>query len=154
MEAEKFKEKFSTDDSYLSYIVRRFLSVGSFDLITIEMDLPLDTFDQMFAEAPEVEDRFIERLSEISEKQLMYATKAAMKAAMKELHRYLGNVDPTDEKASIQACSAILNYHARQYPRVKVIDDEDEIDKIYKRLIKDARSEKNTGDSTRASKKV
>lgn len=144
MEVEEFKDKLSTDNSYLSYIVRRYLSIGSFDLVATELDLPIEAFDKIFAESPEIEDKFIEVLREVSEKALLYSTTVAVKAATKELVKYFGSID-YDEKASTQACTAILNYHARQYPRVKDGErEEDEIDKLFKRLGQNPKTGKNT----------
>lgn len=135
-EVDELAVALNNDKKLLSYVIRRFLSNNSIEQVAVELGLKSDAFDLLFAEHEDIETKFIDELRAISEKRLMLASSAAAEKAMKELDNYFDTADVEDVKATVSACTAVLNYHARQFPLAKKIkgEDEDDIDRLYKQM--------------------
>jgi len=124
---EKLKEA-----SFVTYVCNRFLTLGSFDSVALELGVPADSFDKLFSETPELEDAINDKIDEISEKRLRRTAAAGAVAALTTLNDKL--IDIEDDRSTVSACSAILTYQARQFPNKDKNDDKDDIDKMFEDL--------------------
>jgi len=143
LELAEFRKELD-DPKFLSYVVRRYLSTGSYDSVCIEYGLHANTFDKIFAADEEFENKFLDTLEELSKKTLRSSSTAAAARALSELIAYIDGLDP--EKVDVPACKAILGYHSKQFPMKKPGKDEkeDEIDKLFGLLDKDEQPEKDS----------
>lgn len=110
MTYEELVKAFASDDKYITYLAKRFLSPKSLEEIAVSEGFPEGIYHRLFTDFPEYEQKFKDRvLSEDEDSKEMFLVQTSTKA-LQRLADIIQDDGVKDNKDIIQACRAILGY--------------------------------------------
>ena len=130
----EFAEELRDSKDLLRYVARRFAATGSLETVAMELDLPSNTFDIIFAQNEDIENLLNGVVRDACERDLDRAAVVAAKRAITEIDKFLAAIRTDEERTPqvISACRAVLDYHRKQRGERRTIDED--IEEIYRAL--------------------
>jgi len=131
MTFEELVDQFKNNEKFVAYVAKRFLVPTSLDDIARDEGLPAGAFYKLFAEYPELETVFREKVAEEdSNAKDLFLCQASMQALLR-LYSIINEDDEIDRRDLIQACRAILTYR----PSVTKKPEKDPFASMFKDLV-------------------
>lgn len=132
MEIDDFTKKLKEDDKFLRTIIRMQYRLKSLAMVARSYNLPDDTFDRIFVDDPEFEEKFTKKVKEEFRKIQEVIAWPQINDALKTLSTIASSADET---RAINAATALIR--AQQILSSissKKDEEEDDIDRLWREM--------------------
>lgn len=141
MTYKKLVDKIRNDDNFVKEVAKAYLSSEGFSDIEMSLKLPKNSFAKMMLDNPDLRTRISDAISEEFDEEQKIASKRRIKKALDVLCDILDGME--DPQATLKAALGILNFDTKLMRLgKKEEEDEDEIDRLYRELGDELKTEK------------